>query len=220
MEKSVLPEQDGGSIPTPPLLYFEKCPLKEVASFVDTHHYSHTHHKVVSYAFKLTMNGQLAGACLFGMVGGNPKAVQVLTGYENHLDYLELQRLVLLDEVPKNSESRFVGWCLRWLQKNTDVKAVVSFADPKFGHKGTIYRASNFLYLGKQKQDRDRMLLDGKEMHPKQFYNIYGTSSIKKLEEMGVGKITTEPREPKHKYAFILRPKLRSLLKYPVKPYE
>jgi hypothetical protein len=186
---------------------------------VDTHHYSHTHHKVVSHAFKITVNGILVGACLFGMIGGNPKAVEVLKGYENYKDYLELQRLVLLDEIPKNSESRFVGWCLRWLQKNTDVKAIVSFSDPKYGHKGIIYRASNFLYLGKQKQDRDRMFLNGREMHPKQFYNLYGTSSMKKLAEMGVGPITTEPREPKHKYVYLLKPGLKPALKYEVKQW-
>jgi hypothetical protein len=219
VEKSVLPEQDGGSIPTPPL-HFSKCPLKEVALFVDTNHYSHSHHKVVSYAFKLEMNGVLAGACLFGMIAGNPKAVEVLTGYETHAPYLELQRLVLLDEVPKNSESRFVAWCLRWLQKNTDVKAVISFADPKYGHKGIIYRAGNWLYLGKQGPCRDRMFLNGKEMHPKQFYNLYGTSSLVKLKEMGIGPITTSFREPKHKYVYILRNELRSLLKFPIKPYN
>src|SRR6267378_5053291 len=137
-------------------LFFERCSLKDVAAFVDTHHYSKTHHKVVPYAFRLIANGVLAGVCLFGMVAGNPKAVQVLRGHENHKDYLELQRLVLLDEVPKNSESRFIAWCLRWLRKNTNVKAIVSFADPRHGHKGIVYRASNWIFIGKQKQDRDR----------------------------------------------------------------
>ena len=199
---------------------FDRCQLKDVSNFVKKNHYSKTHHKVVVYAFSLTMDGTLAGACLFGMAAGNLKCMTVLTGHDNPRDYLELQRLVLLDEVPKNSESRFIGWCLRWLKKNTETKAVISFADPAFGHSGTIYRASNWIYTGRQKPARDRIYLDGKEMHPKQFYNIYGTSSISKLTEMlPDSKITTGFRETKHRYVYILKTELDNLLKLERRQY-
>src|SRR5580658_4474606 len=95
------PQTGGGSNPTPSL-HFSLCQLKDVSAFVKEYHYSHTHHKVVVYAFSLLMNGVLAGACLFGMAAGNLKCMTVLAGHDNPRDYLELQRLVLLDEVPKN----------------------------------------------------------------------------------------------------------------------
>jgi hypothetical protein len=60
------PQTGGGSNPTPSL-HFSLCQLKDVSAFVKEYHYSHTHHKVVVYAFSLLMNGVLAGACLFGM---------------------------------------------------------------------------------------------------------------------------------------------------------
>jgi hypothetical protein len=121
-------------------------------------------------------------------------------------------RLVLLDEVPKNSESKFISWCIRWLKKNTDLAALISFADPKYGHSGTIYKASNWTYCGLQKQDRDRIFINEKEVHPKSAYNIYGTSSIEKLKQMGL-QIRTEPREPKHRYVYVLRDEYKKLLK-------
>ena len=218
VEQASIQASSGGSNPTPSL-HFEQSTLPEVSAFVRTHHYSHSHITAMPFVFKLLMNGCLTGVCLFSMVAGNPKAAQVLNGFSDWRDYLELHRVVLLDEAPKNSESQFIGWCLRWLRKNTTVKAIVSFADPTHGHVGIIYRASNWLYLGKQKQDRDRMFLDGVELHPKQFYNRFGTSSLRQLREMKVGEITTKPREPKHKYVFLLRPELRPLLRYEVKPW-
>lgn len=218
-ERSSNQTANGGSNPTPSL-HFHPCLLREVSSFVKQNHYSHTHHKVVVYAFCLLMDGVLAGACLFGMAAGNLKCMTVLTGHDNPRDYLELQRLVLLDEVPKNSESRFIGWCLRWLKKNTSIKAVVSFADPVYGHSGIIYRASNWIYTGRQKPARDRIFLDGREMHPKQFYNIYGTSSISKLKELlPNNEITTGFRDTKHRYVFVLRTELEHLLKFERKKY-
>lgn len=141
VEQLTIQSADGGSIPTPSL-HFARCALQDVSAFVRTHHYSKTHHKVVVYAFSLAMNEVIAGACLFGMAAGNLKCMTVLNGHDNPRDYLELQRLVLLDEVPKNSESQFIGWCLRWLKKNTTIKAIISFADPTYGHNGTIYRAN------------------------------------------------------------------------------
>lgn len=69
-------------------------------------------------------------------------------------DVLELRRLVLLDDVGHNAESKTIGWCLRWLKKNTLVQCVVSYADPNVGHAGTIYRAANFAYRGLSGADK------------------------------------------------------------------
>lgn len=145
---------------------------------------------------------------MFGYIAGNPKAMCVCKESGSPHDYRELMRLVLLDELPKNSESRFLGWCLRWLKDNTTLLAVVSFADPKFGHKGTVYRATNWIYTGLQNPDRPRIILKKqdlfgeyeKEIHPKQAFNRFGSSSID-----SVGASRTEEREPKHRYVYFLR---------------
>jgi hypothetical protein len=46
----------------------------------------------------------------------------------------------------------FLGWCLRVLGKEApELIAVTTFADPAHSHRGTIYRATNFIYLGLRK---------------------------------------------------------------------
>lgn len=57
----------------------------------------------------------------------------------------ELARLWLDNKVPTNGESFTIGRALRYLRReHPTVRTVVSFADPKHGHQGIIYRASNW----------------------------------------------------------------------------
>lgn len=137
--------QNGGSIPTP-TLHFEKCKLKDVSAFIKLNHYSKTYPGGVDFSFRLLWGGKLAGACIFGWMAGNPKAKHYPGATPQKTR--ELMRLVLLDEVPKNSESQFIGWCIRWLKKNTNLQLLISFADPAHGHSGVIYRATNWRYAG------------------------------------------------------------------------
>ena len=214
----VLPGE-GGSTPTS-TLHFMRCGLSSVSGFVRGHHYSHTHPGGIDYCFAITEGQRILGACMFGYIAGNPKAMCVCKGIDEPAKYRELMRLVLLDEVPKNSESKFIGYCLRWLKKNTEIVALVSFADPKFGHVGTVYQATNWIYTGIQKQDRDRLILKRedlfgsfeKEIHPKTAYNRNGSSSASAL-----GDIRTEARQPKHRYVYLLRGGLQ--LKYTAHSY-
>jgi len=179
--------------------------LKDVSDFVKEHHYTHSHQATnILYCFRADSGNILSGAALFGNMAGNPKASCVIEGHDDPHEYQELCRLVLLDECPKNSESRFIGWCIRWLKKNTDLSALISFADPTRGHRGTIYHATNWTYCGLQKKDRNRLIVNGEDIHPRYLYNLYGTSSVKLLREKGL--IVEElPREPKHRFVFPLR---------------
>ena len=84
-----------------------------------------------------------------------PSLPKIANGYGADL---ELSRLFISDEAGKNSESRFIGWCLRYLAKHTDTKTVISYADPDKGHQGTIYAAANFSYYGLEKGHGTRLL--------------------------------------------------------------
>lgn len=206
-ERWLFQTRDGGSIPASPL-HFSRCSLSSVSTFVKQHHYSHTHPGGVDFAFRLDWNGGLAGACLFGWMAGNPRAV-LIKGYAPK-DFRELMRLVLLDAAPRNSETQFVGWCLRYLRKNTKIVACVSFADPAHGHTGTIYRAGNWHYCGLQKPDRPRIIVDGIEVHPRMAYDRFGTSSASAIRAMG-HVVELRPREPKHKFIYYLRQRSAAL---------
>jgi hypothetical protein len=132
-------------------LAFTPCLLRAVRLFIEQHHYSHSTNGVkVSQCFAVHHGIELVGAVLFGQMS--------TTAWkkfgETEADVLELRRLVLLDEVGRNAESKTIGWCLRWLKKNTNVKVIVSYADPNAGHSGTIYRAANFRYQGVSAPDK------------------------------------------------------------------
>jgi hypothetical protein len=87
-------------------------------------------------------------------------------------DVIELRRLCCIDDTPKNTESYFIGWTLRWLKKNTVHKTVVSYADKEYGHFGTIYKASNFVLDGERKGVRV-IVFNGKRYHDKTIRTKY-----------------------------------------------
>jgi hypothetical protein len=139
-------------------LRIDPCGLRSIRSFVETYHYSHNVNGVkISHCFQITHQDKLVGAVIFGALS--------TTAWKKFADkeykVLELRRLVLLDEVGMNAESRVIGWCMRWLRKNNpQVEIIVSYADPQFGHSGIIYKASNFEYLGKSGDDYGYLDLD------------------------------------------------------------
>ena len=129
------------------------CERSEIRQFIEQHHYSKNINGVMSsYCFKLVDNSsELIGAAIFGnlaMVNQWKKYV------DNKEDLIELRRLVLIDNTKRNAESFFIGRMLKWLKQNTAIKAVISYADPNYGHSGVIYKATNFKYLGRTSPGR------------------------------------------------------------------
>jgi hypothetical protein len=122
------------------------CDRKEIKSFIETWHYSKSINGLKSnYCFKLMDKETIIGAMIYGQIG----MANVWKKYAaNEHDLIELRRLCCIDNTPKNTESYFIGFTLRWLKKNTDIKKVISYADSNYNHNGVIYRASNFNYLG------------------------------------------------------------------------
>jgi hypothetical protein len=133
-------------------LVVSPCTRKEVSSFIEENHYSHNINGVKSnYCFQVTYNEELVGAVLYGQM--STTAWKKFGDTEKEV--LELRRLVLLDKCLRNSESRVIGFTLRWLKKNAPcVKTVVSYADPNHGHEGVIYKASNFKLVGMSGADK------------------------------------------------------------------
>ena len=128
------------------------CNRNEIKEFIETYHYSKNINGISSpYCFKLLDNGDMIGAMVYGYI-----AMQgVWKKYaEKETDLIELRRLCCIDDTPKNTESYFIGYTLRWLRDNTKVKKVISYADETYNHKGVIYKASNFKHLGMTKNGK------------------------------------------------------------------
>ena len=121
---------------------------KEISDFIEKWHYSHNMNGLMhTYCFGLYRKGELIGAAVFGQ----PATPGVAEAYSNNRErkIIELRRLVLIDDTPRNSESYFIGRMIRYLKKSTDEELILSYADTTHGHEGIVYKATNFTCIGK-----------------------------------------------------------------------
>ena len=68
---------------------------------------------------------------------------------------IDFNRMWVRDEMPKNTESWFIGQALKILPKPA---IVCAYAQPEVGHVGTIYQATGWLYLGKGRDSRSMQI--------------------------------------------------------------
>ena len=122
------------------------CDRREIREFIETYHYSKNINGLKSsHCFKLLDNGDMIGAMMYGCISMQGVWKKYV---EKETDVIELRRLCCIDDTLKNTESYFIGYTLRWLRDNTEIKKVISYADKTYGHAGGIYKASNFKHLG------------------------------------------------------------------------
>lgn len=167
-------------------------------AFVIEHHYSKACPPGCHW-FEARYLGCLVGVMLFR----KPSLPKTAAAYGVEL---ELSRLVLLDAAGKNSESRFIGFALRWLRRNSSARAVVSFADPRAGHEGTIYRAANWDCLGREKgHGTRRIIVDGEELHSKTAYDRWGMSGAALIAHLAPRKVEILVCPPKNVFRYALK---------------
>lgn len=141
---------------------FEVAPIAGDATpkaFVEAHHYSGSY-PAARFRYGLyRVGGPRAGALAGVAVFGQPFNPRVLTRVfdGDPAESTELSRFVLLDDVPGNGETWFLGRCFEGLRAE-GLHGVLSFSDPVRrrtkrgavvtpGHVGTIYQAHNARYL-------------------------------------------------------------------------
>ncbi len=94
--------------------------------------------------FGVFLHGKLEGALQFGPSMDKKKTQKLVTGTRFN-EFLELNRMAFSEALPRNSESRAIGYCLRVIKKNyPQIKWIISFSDGTQCGDGTIYRASGF----------------------------------------------------------------------------
>jgi hypothetical protein len=145
-------------------------PFKHIHYFVVKNHYSgRCNGCIADYSFALYDKDKMIGAAFFGRLA---MANQWKRFSDRPEGVLELRRLCCIDDTPKNTESYFIGKMLRWLKQNTKTSVIVSYADEEYGHKGTIYKASNFEYWGHSK-GAGVILYKGRKYHDKAIRTKY-----------------------------------------------
>ena len=110
------------------------------------------------------------------------------------------------------SSALFGGSSLGWFpprlirQASSELKYLISYADPNHGHVGYIYQATNWRYIGVQRRllPERRIFIDGKETHARTLNIKHGSTSKKKLEEIYGDRIKIVSALKKHVYLMCL----------------
>ncbi|MGA2235606.1 MAG: hypothetical protein ABSG23_09040 [Terriglobales bacterium] len=148
----------------------------------------------ISWAWGIIVEEKLKGVLTIGRPCSRT-VCEGVCGKERSADVYELNRLWLDEGLPCNSESRFIGWCLRELRKINRRAILVSYADTKpsegapKGHLGIIYQSTNWVYTGTSTPFADR----------------------------AHGQMIE--RSTKHRYVFFLNATDKKLLQWQVRPY-
>lgn len=169
------------------------------------------------YAYNVyNANREWCGAIIFGS-GATPNiasAVNMKIG-----EVVELARVALNGKQPCTSEC--VGAALRQLHKDApQIKMVVSFADADQNHFGTIYQATNWIYLGNMNEnERGAFIIHGKKMHPKSVHAHGWVQSVQWLRDHVDPNATEFKTRGKRKYIFVFDKRLRKQWQAKALPY-
>lgn len=168
----------------------------------------------VQYAYNVYEGGQWCGciiyssgannhiACPFGLVQG---------------EVIELVRVALNGKQSKTSEC--VAKSIKQLHKDApQVKVIVSYADTDHGHVGTIYQATNWLYIG-QGAPIHSFIIHGKKTHFKSIHSKYGFVNLEWIRKNVDPNAQDFTPGGKHKYVYFFDKKLRKEWQAKALPY-
>ena len=169
------------------------------------------------YAYNVyNADGIWCGVVIFGP-GASPN-LGVSVGLKQG-EYLELVRVALNGNQPCTSE--VVAACLRQVHRDApEVKIIISFADKDQNHFGTIYQATNWIYLGTVNEGLlAAFIIHGKRMHRKSVHSHGWVQSIGWLRE----HVDPDAREyftkGKRKYIYVFDKRLRKEWQKKAVPY-
>ena len=178
----------------------------EAAKYAVEHwHYSKSLPAAKSAKCGVWEDGKFIGAIIFAW-GANKNLAGSFD--LSQVQCAELCRVAL--DKHKTPVSRIVAHALRMLKKQSSgLRLVVSFADPRQNHIGTIYQAGGWVYAGLAKSTPDH-LVNGRWMHQRQVNSLYGTIRFPHLRRAGIDK---------HRYLMPLDDEMRERIEPLRKPY-
>lgn len=149
-----VPRGDGGSTPTRSLQLrkheweVRPAPFQEARSLVTSLHYSKGGSNTFVYVDGLY---KIGGNELMGVAWWLPptRVACESVNKEQWKRVLSLTRLVVSPEVPTNAASFLLSKSVLRIKKDRRFVSLVTYADESQGHTGGIYRASNWMYVGR-----------------------------------------------------------------------
>ena len=149
-----------------------KFDIKEISKeaalkMIQKYHYSNTLPKLNKYFLGFFLEEELVGVVTLGW-GTRPRHTiqRIFPGLDTK-DYLEIGRMCMTEEMPRNSESQMLSQLVKWIHRNLpELKILFTWADGMIGKVGYVYQASNFIYAGYS--DGEMYMKDGVKIHVRQ----------------------------------------------------
>tara|TARA_R100001460_G_scaffold4702_5_gene13130 strand:- start:315 stop:989 length:675 start_codon:yes stop_codon:yes gene_type:complete len=162
-------------------------------------HYAKRMPMAVEYSFGIFKDNILQGICIFGPTA--PPVPITLFGEIGKHKVRELTRLVVNDNLPKNTLSFFVSQCLKLLPKPM---TLISFADSGFGHTGYIYQATNWGYYGTGGGKTIITDINGNEIHNVTLTDWIAREKLTRKNIFLKYNLSEQPAKPKHRYLYFI----------------
>ncbi|MDD2967665.1 MAG: hypothetical protein PHN64_09375 [Desulfovibrionaceae bacterium] len=196
--------------------YVAQIPCKVARSIIIAHHYSK---RVVNNSYLhlgVFREGAFEGVLQFGYALNPARAGKVVADTAQG-QYMELNRMWLSDDAPRNSESRAISYAIKYIKRVCPTVAwIQSFADERCGGLGVVYQAANFLYIGSHKTAF--YVLDG-EVYHKMLLDAH-----KKGGQRGIKLRAEIARAEKQilrqfRYIYFIKTDWKKRLRMPIQPY-
>lgn len=138
---------------------------------IQKYHYSNTLPKINKYFLGFFLNSELVGVVTLGLGTRPLHTINRIFPSLGTSDYLEIGRMCMTDEMPRNSESQMLSQLIKWIKNNIpECKILFTWADGMLGKPGYVYQASNFIYAGYS--GGEMYMKDGIKIHVRQMKSI------------------------------------------------
>ena len=121
-----------------------ECSHRDAVDLVKAHHYAKGASNTSVFRHGLYRGDLLVGAALWMP----PTKIAALSVSDDWQGVLSLTRLVVIPSEPKNAASILLGASIRLVFADSRWHTLLTYADTRHGHVGTIYKATNWEYLG------------------------------------------------------------------------
>ena len=184
---------DGGANPTSPLqFHIANLQHKQAKDFVENWHYSHRIPTGKNIYFGLLAGEDLYAVIVYG-IGVNPYQAKFL----NVESVIEIKRLCRSEPKKPYELSRFIRLSAKMARMIMGFRAIVAFADPEYGHEGTVYKATGFTHEGYTNPEWHLIGPDGEKRHRRYAFRMARRNGITvsdARDALGMKRLKTEPK--------------------------
>jgi len=191
---------------------------KDAMKIVVDNHYLHRKSSC-SYSFGLIeiSTNRIVGVITYGKPASS-HLCKGICGNEESSNVIELTRLWIEDDTPRNAESFLIANSMKLVDK----EIIVSYADSSQNHSGIVYQATNWIYTGLSDKHCKWVIEGMGNVHSRHWQDQYG--GLNNAKRILGDKLIREERPRKHRYIFFncnkrRKKELASKLRYGVFPY-